>query len=183
MMTAGMQRADDVDAGVLDRAQRGDPTAFATLVGRYDPRLRALVWTLLADRQAMDDVLQEVYVKAFRGLPDFRGAARIGTWLHRIAYHACVDELRRRQHRPALFDPLVDHDEPAARLPSHEATVVQRLSVDDALAVLPPDQAAAVVLVDGAGYDYDSCAEILGVAPGTVASRLSRARARLRSAL
>jgi RNA polymerase sigma-70 factor, ECF subfamily len=86
---------DAVLGAALERAQRGDAPAFETLVRHYDPGLRALTFRLLGDRDRMDDALQEAYVKAFRALPGFRNESSFGTWLYRIAYNACLDELER----------------------------------------------------------------------------------------
>jgi RNA polymerase sigma-70 factor (ECF subfamily) len=173
----------DVDELVVARARGGDSDAFAEIVGHYDHRLRALAYRLLGDRDRMDDVLQEVYVKAFRSLPRFRGQAALGTWLYRIAYNACLDDLRRR---PALAPASFDDEwarsaaDPAAG-PADVA--VRRGDLAAALDRLPPDQRTAVLLVDAYGLDYGDAAEVLGVPAGTIGSRLSRARAVLRSAL
>ena len=172
----------EVDAHVLTRARDGDQDAFAQIVDHYDHRLRALAYRLLGDRDRMDDVLQEVYVKAFRSLPRFRGAAALGTWLYRITYNACIDDLRRRpgavpgdraDAAGAVVDPRPGPAEVAAG----------RQDLAAALALLPPDQRAAVLLVDAYGLDYRAAAGVLGVRAGTIASRLSRARAVLRQAL
>jgi DNA-directed RNA polymerase specialized sigma24 family protein len=80
---------------VLEDAKRGDPSAFAKVVRHYDPGLRALAYRLLGDRDRMDEALQEAYLKAYRALPHFRGGSKLGTWLYRIAYNACLDELER----------------------------------------------------------------------------------------
>jgi RNA polymerase sigma-70 factor (ECF subfamily) len=171
--------AGAVDELVVARARRGDQDAFALIVGHYDRRLRALAFRLLGDRDRMDDVLQEVYVKAFRSLPRFKGDSALGTWLYRIAYNACLDDLRRR---PALA--AVEYDETVADPASGPADIaVRRQDLAAALDRLPPDQRAAVLLVDAYGLDYSDAAEVLGVRAGTIGSRLSRARAVLRSAL
>ena len=176
---AAPQATGDVDDLVVARARRGDQDAFARIVGHYDHRLRALAYRLLADRDRMDDVLQDVYVKAFRSLPRFKGESALGTWLYRITYNACIDDLRRR---PALE--AVTYDETIADPGSGPAEIaVRRQDLAAALAALPPDQRAAVLLVDAYGLDYSDAAEVLGVRAGTVGSRLTRARAVLRAAL
>ena len=80
---------------LVARARAGDGAAFGAVLRHYDGRLRALAFRLLGDPARTDDVLQEAYVKAYRALPRFRGEADLGTWLYRIAYNACLDELRR----------------------------------------------------------------------------------------
>jgi RNA polymerase sigma-70 factor (ECF subfamily) len=179
LAAAAPQAAGDVDELVVARARRGDQDAFARIVGHYDHRLRALAFRLLGDRDRMDDVLQDVYVKAFRALPRFKGASALGTWLYRITYNACMDDLRRR---PALE--AVQYDDTAADPGAGPAeTAVRRRDLAAALAALPPDQRAAVLLVDAYGLDYADAAEVLGVRSGTIGSRVSRARAVLRDAL
>ena len=177
-----MVRRDEVAPEVLERARRGDERAFTDLVRHYDHRLRALAFRLLGDRAAMDDVLQDAYVKAFRALPAFREEAGLGTWLYRITYRACVDHHRREGRHVSEAAAGADL---AARGAGAEpaATAVARADLARALAALPVDQRAAVLLVDAEGLDYDTAADVLGVAAGTVASRLSRARAALRVAL
>lgn len=176
---------DEVDDSVVARARDGDARAFAELVRHYDHRLRALAFRLLTSRDAMDDALQEAYVKAFRALPEFRTGAAPGTWLYRIVYNTCIDELRRQRRRPSQpFDDRGLEDLPeAATSPGPEAALSGNAALERALAGLPPDQRAALLLVDAEGYDYAAAAEILGVQPGTVGSRVSRARATVRAHL
>jgi RNA polymerase sigma-70 factor (ECF subfamily) len=158
-----------------------EPAAFVDLVRRHDRGLRALAWRLLGDRDRMDDVLQEAYVKAYRALPRFRDDASVGTWLYRITYNACLDELRRRGR--AVVVPLDDAVGRADPVGDVGERVVDARRVADALEALPPAHRAVVLLVDGEGFDYGAAAEVLGVPEGTVRSRLSRARARLRAEL
>ena len=167
---------------MLARAKAGDRQAFTEVVRHYDHRLRALAYRLLGDRAAMDDALQEAYVKAYRALPGFREDAGLGTWLYQITYRACVD-LQRRESRHQAGPTAWSPPDPAASAADPAATAASRTDLQRALAALPVDQRAAVLLVDAEGLDYDAAAAVLGVAPGTIASRLSRARAALRAAL
>jgi RNA polymerase sigma-70 factor (ECF subfamily) len=169
----------EIDHAVLRRARRGDQRAFATLVRHYDPGLRALAFRLLGDRDRMDDALQEAYIRAFRALPRFRGDSAPGTWLYRIAYNACVDELQRDRSVVSL-DSIRERPDPR---PGAADTLPARRSLAEALARLEPADRAAVLLVDAQGFDYRSAGEVLGVPEGTIASRLNRARAALRQAL
>ena len=184
MSAVARMRADtvpDVETAVLDRARQGDAEAFAIVVRHYDPALRALAYRLLGSRDRMDDALQEAYVKAFRALPRFRGQSQLGTWLHRIVFNACLDELKRlRRSGTVRLDEAADA---VAPLPDHADRLASRERLEHALATLTPHDRAAVVLVDGHGFDYRAAAEVLGIPAGTVASRLHRARAALRNAL
>jgi RNA polymerase sigma-70 factor (ECF subfamily) len=157
----------------------GAAELFAQLVAEHDRALRMLAFRLVEDRDAMDDVLQEAYVKAFRALPRFRGDAAAGTWLYRIVYNACIDHLRRT--RRSVERPLDEAVSLTAPDPGESTS--RREGLAAALAALAPDQRAAVLLVDAEGFDYPAAAQVLGVPVGTVASRLSRARASLRRAL
>jgi RNA polymerase sigma-70 factor (ECF subfamily) len=149
---------------------------FDAIVRRHDAGLRALAYRLLGDRDRMDDALQEAYVRAFRALPQFRGDSDVGTWLYRIAYNACLDELRRARQVVPL-DSIREHADPR---PDASETIPARRELALALAQLPPEDRAAVLLVDAQGFDYRSAADVLGVPEGTIASRLNRARAQLR---
>ncbi len=166
------------DRVIVERAQRGDHGAFTELVGRHDRRLRTLAGRLLRNPERVDDALQEVYIKAFRTIGRFRGNASVGTWLYRITYNTCLDELRRRQ--PVLVD---DDFDPPSIEPGPAERYVATSEAARMLARLSPDLRATVVLVDGYGLDYADASRLLGVAPGTVASRLNRARRHLRSAI
>lgn len=138
-----------------------------------------LAFRLLGNREGMDDVLQEAYAKAFRALPRFRGEAATGTWLYRIVYNACLDQLRRERRATELS---LETAAPAST-PDPGESAARREALAAALAALAPDQRAAVLLVDVEGFDYPAAARVLGVRVGTLASRLSRARALLRHAL
>lgn len=158
------------------RAQGGDRQAFTSLIRSHDESMRRLAYGLLGDRAQMDDALQEAYVKAYRGLPSFRGNSSFGTWLYRIVYRSCIDEMRKR--RPA--DSLEDDADFVDRAAGPEARAEASYDVEQALRRLSAEMRAAVWLVDAEGLSYDEAARVLGTPPGTVASRVSRARAQLR---
>jgi RNA polymerase sigma-70 factor, ECF subfamily len=159
-------------------ARRLDAEGFLSVVREFDLRHRRLAFRLLGDRDRMDDVLQEAYARAFRALPRFSGQASLGTWLYRIVYNACLDELRRSGTRNEV--PLEEWRE--AR-PERADLVEQRLDLEAALEALAPDLRAVVLLVDADELSYEQAAEVLGIPAGTVASRLSRAREALKGAL
>jgi RNA polymerase sigma-70 factor, ECF subfamily len=173
--------ADVQPTALVARARRGDRDAFATLVKIYDRGLRALAFRLLGDRQDMEDVLQEAYIKAFRGLPRFRGQAAVATWLYRLTYNVCLDELKRARRAHEL--PLSETQNWPSQAVDPIAQVDVRGSVAAALAKLPLEQRAAILLVDGEGFSYGEAAQILGISVAALGSRLNRARPLLRAVL
>jgi len=169
------------EGDLIRRAQLGDHRAFTDLIRSCDDRMRGLAYRLLGSQAAMDDALQDAYLKAYRKLGTYDGRAAFSTWLYSVVYRTCLDHLRKRKRRGEVSLEAVV--ETGTDGPTHEERAATQDAVRRALAELPPDQAAAVCLVDGEGLSYDEAAQILDVAPGTVASRLNRARAALRALL
>ena len=168
------------DAELLRRHVAGDDQAFGELFGRHRDRLWAVALRTSCDPEEAADALQDAMISAFRRAPDFRGDSAVTTWLHRIVVNAALDRLRRRAARPAgpvgdeqAFEALAG----SAGDPAHATDT--RLDVDAALRILPPQQRAALVVVDMLGFSVADAAVILGISPGTVKSRCARARARL----
>jgi RNA polymerase sigma-70 factor (ECF subfamily) len=177
------------DADLLRAHVAGDRDAFTELFHRHRDRLWAVALRTLGDREEAADALQDALLSAHRGAARFRGDSAVTTWLHRIVVNACLDRIRRRQAHPTVPLPDGTHGteggpatggvEPAAPVQDHDTALVIR----QALAELPVEQRAALVLVDMQGYPVAEVARILGVAEGTVKSRCARGRARLAVAL
>jgi RNA polymerase sigma-70 factor, ECF subfamily len=161
----------------------GDADAFGMLFTRHKDRLWAVAVRTLGDAEEAADALQDAMISAFRQAGAFRGDSAVTTWLHRIVVNACLDRLRRRAARPAitgLDERVMDVLAPAPPPGADEAASADTaLDVMAALRTLPPDQRAALVLVDMLGYPVADAAEVLGVSVGTVKSRCARGRARL----
>jgi len=172
-VTEQIPRVDELEQR---RVRRLDADAFVALVERHDLSHPRLAFRLLGDSGRMDDVLQDAYVSAFRALPRFRGDSSLETWLYRIVYNACIDDLRRRREHEAL-------EEWDDRLVATPAEPEERLDLAAALASLPPELRAVVLLVDAEGLSYAEAADALGAPAGTIASRLNRARAHLQAVL
>ncbi|WP_308282862.1 RNA polymerase sigma factor SigM [Pseudonocardia nigra] len=163
------------DAELLAAHRDGDREAFGELAGRHTDRMWGLALRTLRHPEDAADAVQEALVAAYRRAGSYRGEASV-TWLHRIVVNTCIDRMRRERRR--VLVPLAEHHLPAGR-PDPAAELATRLAVDDALALLPPEQRVAVVLVDVEGWPVAEAAEVLEIPVGTVKSRCARGRARL----
>ncbi len=166
----------------MEAASKGNGEAFAVIMRAYAPRLRATAHQVLRDDQVVDDVVQDVFIAAYRALPTFRGDAALSTWLHRITYTTCAQYLRRASRRAQFVAPGTS-EERDTRVADHSESVGERQRVRQALGQLSAEQRILVLLVDRDGYDYRAAAKVLGIPRGTVASRLNTARTHLRAAL
>jgi RNA polymerase sigma-70 factor (ECF subfamily) len=182
----GADAAAPSDADLLRAHLDGDAQAFAVLVRRHRDRLWAVALRTIGDREEAADAVQDALLSAHRNAAKFRGDSAVTTWLHRIVVNACLDRIRRRQAHPTVPLPDGSHTddrpagpEPAAPVQDHDTALVVR----QALADLPAEQRAAIVLIDVQGYPVAEAAEILGVAEGTIKSRCARGRARMALAL
>ncbi|MGH3346140.1 MAG: RNA polymerase sigma factor SigE [Nocardioides sp.] len=155
------------------------------IVERHSDRVYRLAYRLTGNRHDAEDLTQEVFVRVFRSLHTYTPGTFEG-WLHRITTNLFLDQARRKQR--IRFDALSDERASTLRSagPAPDLAVADQLFDDDveqALAALPPDFRAAVVLCDVEGLSYDEIADILGAKLGTVRSRIHRGRAMLRRAL
>ena len=177
------------DRELLQAHVDGDTEAFGLLFARHRDRLWAVALRTMGSPEDAADALQEALISAFRRAGSFRGEAAVTTWLHRIVVNACLDRMRSNKVRAAdaLPDDLEEHAGRGALstadpdLTPDDAALAsdRRRLVLEALRTLPPEQRAALVLVDMEGYGVAEVAEILGCAVGTIKSRCARGRARL----
>ena len=178
------------DAALVAAHVAGDPDAFGELFARHRDRLWAVALRTTGNPEDAADALQDALISAFRRAESFRGDSAVTTWLHRIVVNACLDRLRRAKVR--AVDPLPDDlDGQGARgtvlaspdggadPEAHALAGDRRRRVLAALEELPPDQVAALVLVDMEGYPVQEAGQILEVPTGTIKSRCARGRARL----
>ncbi|HHX65268.1 MAG TPA: sigma-70 family RNA polymerase sigma factor [Chloroflexi bacterium] len=171
-------------------AQQGDVHAFNQLVLKHQGLVYNVTYRILRDSERADDATQETFLRGFRALPQFRGGS-FKTWILRIATNCSYDQLRARQRRPATsFDDMVGDDEHNALLTDRSEapeSYVERQQlgrlIQEGLDTLPDDQRVAVILSDIQGLSYEEIAESLNIALGTVKSRLSRGRAKMREYL
>ena len=174
-----------MDELTLRRAQRGDPAAFEALITPCESMLWRVCWHYTQHREDARDCAQEAMLKAWRALPDYRGDCSLETWLYRIAASCCLDFLRRKGRwatesaeqlaEEGGFDPPDPSPQPEDELQRRD----ERAELQSALAALPDDMRIALTMSAVEGRRYEDIAQVLGVAPGTVKSRISRARVRL----
>jgi RNA polymerase sigma-70 factor (ECF subfamily) len=178
-------RESQLDRDLVDRVQRGDSSAFDALVRRYQHRIVGLIGRYVHDWSECQDVAQEVFMRAYRALGNFRGDAQFSTWLHRIAVNTAKNHLVAQNRRPPTDDiDVMDAEQYGMSLrlrdtdtPEHELLrqEVER-TVMDAVNRLPHELRDAITLREVEGLSYDEIAERMGCPIGTVRSRIFRAR-------
>ena len=181
------QLGHDSDLGLAREAAAGSHEAFDALVGRHQTRIVNLLLSLTGGSPDAEDLAQDVFIRAFRGIDRFRGESAFRTWLFNIAINVARSH-RSRLARLRRFwgspdDGVTPEREPAAPATDAEADLVRRNIIDSALRTLPSDLRVAVVLRDLHGFEYREIATMTGVPIGTVESRIFRARQRLRPLL
>jgi RNA polymerase sigma-70 factor (ECF subfamily) len=175
---------------LIERARRGDLEAFNRLVDRYQVAVFNLCLRMLGRRESAEDATQETFLSAYRAISRLQGP-HVGAWFLRIAANCSYDELRRRKRRPeASLDGLLDDPERPLPLPAGDRGPEEeslrselRRSIERALISLPVDQRLAVILCDVQGLSYEEIAEVMRSSLGTVKSRVSRGRAKMRDLL
>jgi len=169
---------------LIERCRSGDDTAFAELVDRYKDLVYGLIYRMVPDRGVAEDLSQEVFLKVHRGLPYFRGEARLSTWIYRIVQNVCVQARSGRPPDASLGGPPGDrpHREPGS-IDGAFGTIEDRDRLEKALAQLAPNYRLLVVAHYVRGVQYEALAEALNVPLGTVKTHLYRAKRRLRELL
>jgi len=183
-------KRDSAESELIARAQTGDLGCFNLLVQRYQQLAYNVAYRLTGDADSADDATQEAFILAYRKLGQYRGGS-FRAWLARIATNCAYDCLRaRKRSRASSIEEMVEAEERNPELVNHRQSPEQQAlaselshAIGRAIIDLPPDQRAVLVLVDLNGLDYDEAALALNMPLGTVKSRLSRARAKVREAL
>ncbi|MGQ9555039.1 MAG: RNA polymerase sigma factor [Anaerolineae bacterium] len=178
------------DQDLVQQAQAGDLPAFNVLVLRYQTLAYNIAYRLIGNGDAAADATQEAFILAYRKIGQFRGGS-FRAWLARIATNCAFDSLRsKKRSRTSSIDEIAEDEERSPTLISgaqspeqHALAAELSQAISRAVQVLPPDQRAIVVLIDLNGLDYHEAAVALGISLGTVKSRLSRARAKVREQL
>jgi RNA polymerase sigma-70 factor, ECF subfamily len=172
----------DEPADLVARCQAGDVEAFGMLYRNHAPRIYALASRMAGSPDEGEDLLQEIFMQAFRKLGSFKGEAAIGTWLYRLALNHCLDFVRSKQAKMERVTDTLDAEasfEPAAR----RDTPIARIDLERAIERLPAGCREAFVLHDVEGFDHKEVADVLGIAEGTSKSQVFKARMKLRAFL
>lgn len=169
---------DSDDGALVAEVLEGDRSAFDELMRRHEERVFGVCLRIMRHREAALDATQDTFLTVFRKASQFRGDSAFSTWVYRIAVNTCYDHLRRAKRHSS--DPLPEtHDPPDRSAGDALAAVEMRPDLLEALGALGEEFRAAIVLVDVEGLPLGEAARILGVAEGTIKSRLHRGRKQL----
>ena len=176
---------DSVDKQLVERVRRGDKRAFDLLILKYQHKIISIVGRYLGDRNDVQDVSQETFIKAYRAIPNFRGESAFYTWLYRIAINTAKNHLVSKSRRPPNIDididdgefqdnsaVLRDNESPQASLATKQMEEVIFRAIEN----LPPELRVAVTLREFEGLSYEEIARMMDCPVGTVRSRIFRAR-------
>ena len=173
---------------LIERASGGDPQAFNRLMELHERRMYAVALRMCANREDAQDCLQEAMLRVFRAIGSFKGQSSFSTWVYRVTMNTCLDELRKKKNKQnTSLDNLLDQGyspSDGENVPEKEAIRNEtRRQISGAIQELPEDMRAAVVLRDVHGLAYDEIADALNTNVGTIKSRISRGREKLREKL
>jgi RNA polymerase sigma-70 factor (ECF subfamily) len=179
------------DEELVERATAGDLESFNQLVSRWERPIYALAYRTLGREEDARDVVQEAFLRAYRGLKGFKGQAKFSSWLYRITLNLCRDWIRKERrtpivHPPEGTDPIELAEDQAAPTESVEELVARREmseAVARAMAELPEEQRAAILLKEYHGLTFQEIAEMLNCPLSTVKTRLYQGLSVLRRRL
>lgn len=181
------------DDELIARTQAGDAAAFDELIVKYSPRLYGLVYNMTSNHEDTNDVMQDVWSKAFRSINGFRGKSSFYTWIHSIGVNMTINFLKKRGRRVHLslddVDAGVQNDKEfidltAGSTPVREADLGElQIRLNEAMQKLSHDHRAVVTMFDIQGMPHAEIAKILGISEGTVRSRLFYAHRQLQNFL
>jgi RNA polymerase sigma-70 factor, ECF subfamily len=184
-----MNEQGDADALLVERAKRGEVSAFEMLVVKYQRRIERLVGRMVRDTDLVQDIAQETFIRAYRALPQFRGESAFYTWLYRIAVNTAKKALMEKKRDPLVFEgamvsteegeepsrvenELSDGETPESVLASRQVADTVNAAID----ALSEDLRQAIVLREIEGLSYEEIADVMNCPIGTVRSRIFRAR-------
>ena len=181
------------DDELIARAQAGDASAFDDLIIKYSQRLYGLVYNMTSNHEDTNDLMQDIWAKAYRSIPGFRGKSSFYTWIHSIGVNMTINFLKKRSRRYHLslddIDSNLQNDKEfieltASSTPVREADLGElQKRLNEAMMKLSEDHRAAVTMFDIQGMPHAEIAKILGISEGTVRSRLFYAHRQLQNFL
>ena len=172
------------DVRLAARCRAGDLAAFEEIYRLHGTRLYAVAYRMLGHAEDAEDMLQEIFLLAFRKIASYKGDSSLGTWLYRLGVNACLDRLRSKARRNDQQTEWLDDDVPPVRATTDiGGSVLHRLDLERALRELPAGCRAAFLLHDVEGFEHREIASMLGIAEGTSKSQVHKARMRLRGLL
>ena len=177
------ESADSASPDLVARCQAGDVDAFAEVYARYASRIFSLATRMSGSRQTGEDLLQEIFLQAYRKIGGFKGDAALGTWLYRLALNHCLDFVRSRHVKMDKVTDALDADGSSASPAALREMPVERIDLERALRQLPEGCREVFVLHDVEGYEHKEIAAMLGIAEGTSKSQVFKARMKLRALL
>jgi len=181
----GVSEIGTGDRDLAARCLAGDRDAFEALYRQHVGRLYNLAWRMSGSGEDADDLVQDIFLQAYRKLGSYKGESSLGTWLYRMAVNLCLDRLRSKAGRmEKVTDSMDEEDADPVAAPGSPAELnITRMDLEKAIGTLPPSYRTAFVLHDVEGYQHDEIARMLDISEGSSKSLLHKARIKLRRAL
>ena len=168
---------------LVARCQAGDAEAFEALYRHHASRIYTLASRMAGSPEDGEDLLQEIFLQAWRKIGGFKGDSAVGTWLYRLALNHCLDFVRSRQARMDKATDTIDDDSRPAALTARRDSRAERIDLERAMQQLPPGCREVFVLHDVEGFEHHEIGTLLGISEGTSKSQVHKARMKLRGIL
>lgn len=180
----------NIETQLVEKSMDGDLDAFEELVLLFDKKIYNYCLRMTNNRSDAEDLAQEVFLKAYKNLKNFRNDSKFSTWIYRIAYNTCIDNYRKKRLKLLPLNKIIDEEQQEISIPSPDPLPEEQVIsnekyslIKECIAQLKPRYKSVIILRDIHNYSYREIAEILEIPIGTVKSDISRARALLRKAL
>lgn len=179
------------DEELLKKVKNGDVDAFEEIIAKYEKKVFSLIYNMLKNDNDIEDIAQEVFVKVYRNIDEFRGNSSLYTWIYRITTNLCLDYIKKQKSVIYIDEKIqTDDGEVDFQLPSEEKLQDElyeekelKQKLEKSIAKLPDKQRVMIVLRDIKGLSYEEISEILEIKLGTVKSQINRARLKLKELL
>lgn len=186
-MPSNSQEGRVAEASLVERCRAGEADAFKELYDAHATRLYNLAYRMSGTAAEAEDLLQEIFLQAFRKLSSFKGESALGTWLYRLGTNLCLDRVRSKQGKMDRATVGLEDENPTPRAVIARSTrseaVIEKIDLERAIEELPPSYRAAFLLHDVEGFEHHEVGAMLGIAEGTSKSLVHKARLRMRTLL